>query len=427
VRENAPPNDRAHFYSHNIFETALNWWVAAELHLVAVRQHFASLNTGYGFTVVDAIMVIGLFSDINMNSKTVPSPAKSAQVVGLRYVSDERPGIRRERCGRGFRYRSVASRIIRDRHTLKRISSLVIPPAWADVWICPLDHGHLQATGRDERGRKQHLYHPRWREIRDQTKYERVMDFARALPGIRRQLRRDLRRDGLCREKVLATVVRLLEISLIRVGNEEYARDNKSYGLTTMKNRHATVRGAKIKFQFRGKSGKDHVVEVEDRRVARIVRACQDLPGQDLFQCVDDGGQKHHVGSGDVNDYLREITGRDFTAKDFRTWAGTIYTASELRRLGPVDSEAGLKKNVVAAVKATAQSLGNTPAVCRKSYIHPAIIEAYLDGSLIPGLDEWQGKKGSNSSGGFLPDEAAVLKFLKHTGSAVHAARNGRA
>ena len=348
-----------------------------------------------------------------MNAKAIPSPKKSAQVVGLRYVTHEQPGISRERCGQGFRYRSAESTIIRDRHTLKRISSLVIPPAWAEVWICPLDHGHLQATGRDERGRKQYLYHPRWREIRDQTKFDRLMDFARALPGIRKQLRRDLKREGLCREKVLATVVRLLEVSLIRVDNEEYARDNKSYGLTTMKNRHATVRGATIKFQFRGKSGKEHVVEVEDRRVARIVRACQDLPGQELFQCVDDDGQKHHVGSGDVNDYLREITGRDFTAKDFRTWAGTIFTASELRRLGPVDSETKPKKNVVTAVKATAQSLGNTPAVCRKSYIHPAIIEAYLDGSLIPRLDEWRGKSGSSSSRGFLPDEAAVLKFLK--------------
>ena len=240
----------------------------------------------------------------------------------MRYVTDERPGLRRERCGQGFRYRTVEGRLLRDRHTLNRIRSLAIPPAWSDVWICPLDHGHLQATGRDERGRKQHLYHPRWREVRDQTKYERVTDFVRALPVIRRQLQRDLAREGLCREKILATVVRLLEISLIRVGNEEYARDNKSYGLTTMKNRHATVRGAKIKFQFRGKSGKDHVVEVEDGRVARIVRACQDLPGQELFQYLDEAGGKHDIGSGDVNDYLRELTGSDFTAKDFRTWAG---------------------------------------------------------------------------------------------------------
>ena len=343
----------------------------------------------------------------------MPSPAKSAQVVGLRYITDERPGIRRERCGHGFRYRSTEGRIIRDRQTLKRISSLVIPPAWADVWICPLDHGHLQATGRDERKRKQHLYHQRWREVRDQTKFDRLLDFARALPGIRKRLKSDLGREGLCREKVLATVVRLLEVSLIRVGNDEYARDNKSYGLTTMKNRHAKVRGAKIKFQFRGKSGKEHVVEVEDRRVAKIVRACQDLPGQELFQYVDDEGQKHDVGSGDVNDYLRESSGRDFTAKDFRTWAGTVTAASELRRLGPVDSETESRKNVVAAVKATAQSLGNTPAVCRKSYVHPAIIEAYLDGSLIPKLNEWKRKTGANSLCRLQPDEFAVLRFLK--------------
>jgi DNA topoisomerase-1 len=354
---------------------------------------------------------------INTNANITLPPAKSAQVVGLRYVTDERPGIRRERCGRGFRYRTAEGRIIRDRHTLKRIASLVIPPAWEGVWICPLDHGHLQATGRDERGRKQHLYHPRWREIRDQTKYDRVMDFARALPGIRKQLKRDLAREGLCREKVLATVVRLLEVSLIRVGNEEYARDNKSYGLTTMKNRHARVRGAKIKFQFRGKSGKEHVVEVEDRRVARIVRACQDLPGQELFQYVDDAGQKHNVGSGDVNDYLREITNRDFTAKDFRTWAATVSAATELRRLGPADSDSAARSNVVAAVKATARSLGNTPAVCRKSYIHPAIIEAYLDGSLLPKLNDWKGKTSSNSAGWLRADEAAVLRFLRRAGN----------
>jgi DNA topoisomerase-1 len=356
---------------------------------------------------------MSIFSGINTHSNTRPSPAKSAQAVGLRYVTDERPGIRRERCGGGFRYRSAEGRIIRDRHTRRRIRSLVIPPAWSDVWICPLDHGHLQATGRDERGRKQHLYHPRWREIRNQTKYDRLMDFARSLPVIRRQLKRDLAREGLCREKVLATVVRLLEVSLIRVGNDEYARDNKSYGLTTMKNRHATVRGAKIKFQFRGKSGQEHVVEVEDRRVARIVRACQDLPGQELFQYVDDQGQKHDVCSGDVNDYLREITGRDFTAKDFRTWAGTVSAAGELLRLGPAELETEARKNVVAAVKATAQSLGNTPTVCRKSYIHPAIIEAYLDGSLIPKLNEWKGGTGSNSSCRLRPKEAAVLRFLK--------------
>lgn len=358
-----------------------------------------------------------IFSGIKTNSKTMPPPAKSAQSVGLRYVTDEKPGIRRERSGRKFRYRSAEGRIIRDRHTLKRISSLVIPPAWEEVWICPVDHGHLQVTGRDERGRKQHLYHPLWREVRDQTKYDRLTEFARLLPAIRKRLKRDIAREGLCREKVLGTVVWLLDVSLIRVGNDEYARDNKSYGLTTMKNRHATVRGAKIKFQFRGKSGKEHEVEVEDRRIARIVRACQDLPGQGLFQYVDDAGQKHDVGSGDVNDYLREITGQDFTAKEFRTWAGTVSAACELQQLGAVELETEARKNIVAAIKATAKSLGNTPAVCRKSYIHPAIIEAYLDGSLIPKLNE--STTGSRSSRGLRPKEAAVLRFLKH-------ASNGR-
>ena len=327
-------------------------------------------------------------------------------------MTDDRPGIRRERCGRGFRYRSAEGRIIRDRHTLKRIGSLVIPPAWRDVWICPLDHGHLQVTGRDDRGRKQHLYHPRWREIRDQTKYDRLVEFARALPGVRRQLDLALAREGLCRDKVLATVVRLLEVSLIRVGNDEYARDNKSYGLTTMTNRHAQVRGAKITFAFRGKSGKEHVVEVEDRRLARIVRACQDLPGQELFQYVDDEGHKQDVGSGDVNDYLREITGRDFTAKDFRTWAGTLSLAHELQQLGPVDAESEARQNVVAAVGATAHSLGNTPAVCRKSYIHPAIIDAYLDGSLLPELKPRKGRTRSKASRRLRPEEAAVLRVL---------------
>jgi DNA topoisomerase-1 len=354
---------------------------------------------------------------INTSSNTTPTPAKSAQFVGLRYVTDEQPGIRRERCGHGFRYRTAEGQLVRARHTLKRIGSLVIPPAWQEVWICPLDHGHLQATGRDERGRKQHLYHPRWRKTRDQTKYDRLIEFARALPAIRKQLKRDLAREKLCREKVLAAVVRLLEVSLIRIGNDEYARDNKSYGLTTMKNRHATVRGARIKFQFRGKSGKEHIVEIEDRRIARIVRACQDLPGQELFQYVDAAGQKHDVGSGDVNDYLRELTGRDFTAKDFRTWAGTVSVACELQQLGPAELEVEARKNIVAAIHTAAQSLGNTPTVCRNSYIHPAIIAAYLDGSLVSQLNEWKNKTSSNSSSRLQPKEAAVLRFLKRAGN----------
>lgn len=327
-------------------------------------------------------------------------------------MTDERPGIRRERHGRGFQYRTPEGRIIRDRHTLKRIEALVIPPAWQDVWICPLDNGHLQATGRDERKRKQHLYHARWREIRDQNKFDRLLEFVGALPGIRRRLKRDLALPGLCREKVVATVVKLLAVSLIRVGNEEYARTNKSYGLTTMKDRHVRVRGARIRFEFRGKSGKEHVVEVEDRRVAKIVRACQELPGQELFQYVDEAGQKHAVDSGAVNDYLRETTGLDFTAKDFRTWAGTVSAAVELRRLGLAETKTALKKNLAAAIRATAQSLGNTMAVCRKSYIHPSILTAYLDGTLIAQLN---GTPRSTLSRQIRADEAAVLRFLKRT------------
>jgi DNA topoisomerase-1 len=350
------------------------------------------------------------------------SPAKSARSVRLLYVTDERPGIRRERCGRGFRYRSAGGGIIRDRHTLKRIESLVIPPAWDEVWICPQERGHLQVSGRDERGRKQYLYHPRWREVRDETKYGRLVQFARTLPGIRKQLKRDLARDGLCRERVLATVVRLLDLSLIRVGNDEYARDNNSYGLTTMRNRHVKVRGATIKFQFRGKSGREHIVEVEDKRIARIVRACQELPGQELFQYLDDDGARHTVDSGDVNDYLREITGEDFTAKDFRTWAGTVCVAAELRRLGSVESEADAKRNLVAAIKATAQTLGNTVAVCRKSYIQPAVVAAYLDGTLLPKLNGSNGSGPLKSLRGLLSDEGTVLRFLKYAGRG----RNGR-
>ena len=352
----------------------------------------------------------------------MPSPVESAQVIGLRHVTDEQPGIRRQPYRQGFRYLSTEGRLIRDRPTLQRIESLVIPPAWQDVWICPLAHGHLQATGRDDRKRKQHLYHPRWREVRDETKYHRLLDFSRALPGIRRRLKQDLSLEGLCREKILATIVRLLEVSLIRVGNEESARENHTYGLTTMKNRHATVQGQKLQFHFRGKSNKEHVVEVEDRRVARIVRASQELPGQDLFQYIAETGQKHAVGSHDVNDYLREITGQDFTAKDFRTWAGTVSAIKELRAMGLGAHMTESRKNVAAAVKATAQCLGNTAAVCRKSYIHPTVLEAYLDGSLIPTLDKLAGS--SNSSARLRTNEIILVKFLKYTDRLNHKRSN---
>jgi DNA topoisomerase I len=360
---------------------------------------------------------IGIFSAIKAKPITVPSPVESAREVGLRYVHDYQPGIRRERVGGGFRYRGADDRIVRDRQTLKRIQSLVIPPAWKDVWICPLENGHLQASGRDERNRKQHLYHYRWREVRDETKFHRLVDFARVLPGIRQRLMKDLGRDGLCREKVLATVVRLLEISLIRVGNEESARDNHTYGLTTMENRHAIVRGASIQFHFLGKSNKEHVVEIHDPRVAGIIRACQHLPGQELFHYVSETGQKHHVCSHDVNDYLRAISGEDFTAKEFRTWGGTLTALKELRKLGHAARVTQCRKNLMAAIKAAAQHLGNTVAVCRKSYIHPAILDAYLDGTLIPTLEKLTGMAKSNQPVHLHVDEVILLEFLTFTGS----------
>lgn len=342
----------------------------------------------------------------------MPTPVESAREVGLRYVHDHNRGIRRERVGKGFRYRSAGDRLVRDRQTLKRVEALVIPPAWKDVWICPLENGHLQATGRDERNRKQHVYHHRWREVRDETKFHRLVDFARVLPAIRRRLTKDLARKGLCREKVLATVVRLLEVSLIRVGNEESARENHTYGLTTMENRHATVSGGTIKFHFRGKSNKEHAIAVHDPRVAKIVRACQHLPGHELFHYLNDAGEKHHVGSHDVNDYLREISGEEFTAKEFRTWGGTLSALTELRKMGPAERAEQCRKNIVAAIKAASQRLGNTPAVCRKSYIHPVILEAYLEGSLIPTAERLMGKLKSTCAIHLRMDELVLLEFL---------------
>ena len=341
---------------------------------------------------------------------------ESAREVGLRYVHDHHPGIQRERVGRGFRYRGADGRIVRDRQTLKRIEALMIPPAWKDVWICPLANGHLQASGRDERNRKQHVYHHRWREVRDETKFHRLVDFARVLPAIRRRLTKDLAREGLCREKVLATVVRLLEISLIRVGNEESARDNHTYGLTTMENRHATVSGGTIQFHFRGKSNQEHAIAVHDPRVAKIIRACQHLPGQELFHYLNDAGEEHHVGSHDVNDYLREISGEEFTAKEFRTWGGTLSALTELRKMGPADRAEQCRKNIAAAIKAAAQCLGNTPAVCRKSYIHPVIIEAYLEGALIPTVERLIGKMKSAHAIHLHMDELVLLEFLTLAG-----------
>ena len=338
-------------------------------------------------------------------------PHQSAKIAGLTYVSDESPGITRRRAGSGFAYFDARGKPIHDPDTIWRIKSLVIPPAWTNVWICPSPNGHIQAVGRDARGRKQYRYHDRFRQVRDETKYGHMLQFVRALPKIRRQVRRDLGRRGLPREKVLAAVVRLLESTLIRVGNEEYAHENKSYGLTTIHNNHAKVRGSTIHFHFRGKSGVEHAIDFSDPRIARIVRKCQELPGEDLFGYIDDDGNPRDVRSEDVNEYLREITGQGFTAKDFRTWAGTVLAARALQEFERVDSQAMRKRNVVKAVEAVAKRLGNTKAVCRKCYIHPQIIESYLDGSLIERLRE-EARRMLKPLHHLHPEEAAVLVLL---------------
>jgi DNA topoisomerase-1 len=323
------------------------------------------------------------------------------------------PGIKREKCGLGFRYRYPTGDVVTEEEVLARIKSLVIPPAWTDVWICPDPAGHLQATGRDVRQRKQHRYHPRWREIRDETKYRGMIAFAKALPGIRKRILRDIALPGLSRNKLLATVVRLLEVSLIRVGNEEYARDNDSFGLTTMRNRHVDVNGSTIEFHFRGKAGKWHQVDIQDRRLAKIVKTCQELPGQELFQYVDEEGKRQDVKSTDVNDYLREISGQDFTAKDFRTWAGTVLGAMALREFEQFDSKAQAKKNIVQAIENVAERLGNTPAVCRKCYVHPDVIDAYLDGTLVRTLKRRAEEQLATSLRSLRPEEAAILGLLQ--------------
>ncbi len=313
-------------------------------------------------------------------------PVAYAKAAGLRYVTDKKPGIRRHLVGsegKEFEYTvDPAGDPLTDETALARIKSLVIPPAWTDVWICKQPNGHLQATGRDARGRKQSRYHPKWREVRDGTKYERMMKFAAALPRIRERVAADLKLPGLPRNKVLATLVSVMELTHIRVGNQEYAKENKSYGLTTMRNKHVEVHGAEVTFSFQGKSRVHHTISLHDKRLARIIKACEDIPGYELFQYLDDEGNHHAIDSADVNEYLREISGDHFTAKDFRTWAGTVLAAEMLRSLGPSDTATQAKKNVVEAIKAVAKQLGNTPAVCRKAYVHPAVLEAYLAGQI---------------------------------------------
>jgi DNA topoisomerase-1 len=350
-----------------------------------------------------------------MRSKSVQNSdaIKSARDAGLRYVTDTRPGIRREMGALGFKYVGVNGRVIRNKAEITRINRLAVPPAWTDVWICPEPRGHIQATGRDAKGRKQYRYHPAWRASRDDNKYDRMLAFADALPKIRQRTSADLARSGLPREKVLATVVQLLEKSLIRVGNDEYAKKNRSFGLTTMRNKHVEVKGSTVKFEFKGKSGVRHSVGVEDKRLARVVRACQDLPGQELFEYFDDKGARRDVGSGDVNAYLKEITGQDFTAKDFRTWAGTVLACTALQELDAFDSQSQAKKNVVQAVEAVAGLLGNTRTVCRKSYIHPAILDAYMDGTMLETLSRKTGAGVRKKLGTLRPGEHAVLIVLQ--------------
>jgi DNA topoisomerase-1 len=346
-------------------------------------------------------------------AEAVVDPREAAEYAGLTYVSDESPGIRRRRIGNGFRYVSPEGKGVRDAATLKRIKALAIPPAWTDVWICTKANGHIQATGRDARNRKQYRYHSRFREVRESTKYHHMLAFAEGLPTIRRKVSEHLGLRGLPREKVLATVVQLLEATLIRVGSEEYARHNKSYGLATLKNRHVEVNGSELRFNFKGKSGKVWRLGIRDRRIARVIRACQDLPGQELFAYVDDHGEAKDVTSSDVNAYLKEISGQDVTAKDFRTWHGTVLAAMALQEFQKFDGEAGAKRNIKDAIQRVAARLGNTPTICRKCYVHPEILTTYVEGSLLLEVKEKVEAELRDDLPGLEPEEAAVLTLLQ--------------
>ena len=352
-------------------------------------------------------------TSFNRSDLAALDPRAAAEAAQLRHTLDDRPGITRHKARSGFDYRRPDGSLVRDLATLRRIKSIVIPPAWAQVWINPNPLGHIQATGRDQRGRKQYRYHPRWREVRDESKYNKLLAFARVLPLIRARVDADLRRHGLPRERVLAAVVRLLELTLFRVGNSEYAKSNKSFGLTTLRGRHAQIRGGHIHLSFRGKGGTHYETEINDPRVARIVKSCRELPGYELFQYLDDAGERHTVSSTEVNAYLGEITGEDITAKDFRTWAGTNLAALALREFRRVDSEAMRKRAVVRAVERVAKSLGNTPAICRRCYIHPAIFEGFLDGTLLATLAEQTRLYLTREIEGMSAEEAAVVAFLR--------------
>jgi DNA topoisomerase-1 len=359
----------------------------------------AAVSTSTGSDAVDAV--------------AVPDPEESAEEAGLRYVTDTERGVTRRRAGKGWAFYNADGSRITDEKRIAWFRRLAIPPAWTHVWICPDRRGHLQATGRDAKGRKVYRYHPRWREVREEAKYGRMLAFARALPQIRKRVEEDLARPGLPREKVLAAVVALLERTRIRVGNEEYARDNRSFGLTTLRDRHARITGGKVTFQFKGKSGKEHAIELADRRLARIVGRCQDIPGQQLFQYLGDDGERHGIASDDVNAYLHEIAGEHFTAKDFRTWAGTVLAAMALQEFREFDSAAEAKKNVVRAIESVAEKLGNTPAVSRASYVHPQVIDAYLEGDLLREARREADRKLTEELDELTAEEAAVYALLR--------------
>ncbi|NBJ09723.1 DNA topoisomerase IB [Microvirga arsenatis] len=349
----------------------------------------------------------------NATSENIVDPRDAAETAGLTYVSDEEPGIRRKKSGKGFTYLKPDGSKVTDKATLDRIRSLAIPPAYTDVWICAKANGHIQATGRDAKGRKQYRYHPAFREVRESTKYEHMLEFAKGLPAIRKTIDEHMSLRGLPREKVLATVVHLLENTLIRVGNADYVKQNRSYGLTTLRDPHVKVEGGELRFQFKGKSGKTWKLQVKDRRIARIVKACQDLPGQDLFQYLDENGEQQSITSADVNAYLKEITGRDITAKDFRTWAGTVLAALALAEFEEFDNQARAKKNIRAAIEKVAGRLGNTPSICRKCYVHPEVFSSYLDGELLLEIKEEIETELREDLPSLKPEEAAVLTLLQ--------------
>jgi DNA topoisomerase-1 len=344
-------------------------------------------------------------------STGVIDPKESAAIAGLRYVNCNRPGFQRRKRGERFAYLDLQGRPIRDRDTLHRIRSLVLPPAWDRVWICPSANGHLQATGVDARGRRQYRYHPQYRQFRNETKFGRMLEFAKALPSIRERVEKDLGRKGLPREKVVATIVRLLETTFIRVGNDEYARENSSFGLTTLRDRHVEIEGSSLRFHFRGKSAQMHEVTVDDPRLIKIIRDCRDLPGYELFQYCDDFDELHSIDSSEVNGYLQHACGKDFTAKDFRTWAGTIQTALSLAETGPAQSSTAAKKNIVDAVKQTAARLGNKPITCRNYYVHPAILESYMKGAMA-GIHLPAAAHDPHETG-LHPEERAVMALIR--------------